>query len=111
MAERADADNGPDGTTKQFSAGVDDAQLGADRLLLRGRLGPISLSCRGDLVEPADRAEQVRLTVLALLMLPGEVRGTARENELQPADRKSQPRNAPDHHRSPAIRDRPWASQ
>lgn len=45
----------------------------------------------------------MRLAVPALLMLPGEVRGTARENQLQPADRESEPNHSPDHHRSPAF--------
>jgi hypothetical protein len=46
----------------------------------------------------------VRLSVLALLVLPGEVRGTARDNKFQPADRKSESQHPPDHYRSPAIR-------
>jgi hypothetical protein len=46
----------------------------------------------------------MRLSVPALLVLPGEVRGTAGENKLQPAGREPEPRDPPDHFRSPAIR-------
>ncbi len=81
------------------------ATAGLEYLFLRGRRRPIRrFGCGGDLVQPADRAEQVRLTVPALLMLPGEVRGTARENQLQPAaNRESEPQHPPDHYGSPAI--------
>jgi hypothetical protein len=79
-----------------------------DCLLLRGRPSLVRrLGRRGDPVQPADRAEQVPLTVPALLMLRGEVRGTGHENEFQPAaERASKSRHAPDHHCSPASRRR-----
>src|SRR5712691_13179006 len=98
-----DAGDGPPGYCSRSSHG---RQLPAGThfipkwpaLFLSGRLGLYRRPGYGhDLVHPADRTGHVRLLVPALIMLPGEIRGATHENQLEPAERESEPQQLPDH--------------